>query len=117
MFQIDSNGRIEPPIVESYAAGMVDDHWYTAFLTWNPILQGGQLVLDVVDISTGTSMGGFTLNGFDMPLVTQFGFGTFNDRASFDNVLLYAEHIPEPCTMTLLALGGVGALVRRRRRR
>ena len=103
--------------MESFAAGLVDDHWYTAFLTWNPIIQGGQLVLDVVDITTGTSMGGFTLTGFVLPKNVQFGFGTYNDRASFDNVLLYAEHIPEPCTMALLALGGLGALVRRRRRR
>lgn len=44
-----------------------------------------------------------------------FGFGTVDDAARFDNIVINGELIPEPGSLALLSLGGVLLAARRRR--
>ena len=67
------------------------------------------------DIATGTLVdGGATIDLADMDDITAFG-GSFT--ASKGNLYIASfEAVPEPATMSLLAMGGLAALIRRRRK-
>jgi len=67
------------------------------------------------DIATGTLVGGgATIDLADMDDITAFG-GSF--AASKGNLYIASfEAVPEPATMSLLAMGGLAALIRRRRK-
>ena len=67
-----------------------------------------------------------TVNAFDFGLLSFIGFtgldlvkisvtGTFTDP-TFDNLTYQAASLPEPATLTLLAMGQLGTLVSRRRK-
>ena len=70
------------------------------------------LFVDDILIASFPTTGGFAnnfiaLEGYGGPNLTTHGF---------DNFAVYSTYIPEPASLSLLALGGLGLLIRRRRR-
>lgn len=95
-----TNGVVEtlPPTVE-YAGSFVDDTWYTATIEWDAGAQSMSFNAVRIDGEGGGSFPAVPLDGSStnnpslMSMTTngvQFGFGTYNDQASFDNIVIYS---------------------------
>lgn len=92
---------------DGYASGLVEESWYSGTLLWNATTKN--LSFAIADPSDGSLLGSFatTLNGLQMVVDAgefevanpglsgnvQFGFGSFNDNGTFDNILLETVNI------------------------
>lgn len=84
------------------------------YVDFQPVATTGT-VANITDLSTLPRIGVFTDNSFNSNF-----FGNIDDFRVFNTALTPSEIsalAPEPCTASLLAIGGAGLLTRRRRRR
>jgi len=97
--------------LDAVNASLVDDTWYHAVVAWTPTSgTTGDFSITVSDFSSDVfslSTTGFTFDSAE----GQIGFGSVNDTMRVDNV----SFTPEPASLTLLAIGGLLAIRRRRR--
>lgn len=105
-------------IAASSCTGIPSNVWYDVEITRvgdivNVTLDGNAILTDV-DLAAG--YGGWKPeNGSENYVLGegQVGVGSYNDAVAYDD---FSVVVPEPTTMTLLGLGAVGVLLRRRRR-
>lgn len=103
-------------LVNDTSVKIANDTWYHVEFDWQPTAESdGVFSASVFDALSGNQMGNtlsteFTLN----PWLIQFGFGSLNDKAVFDNILI----VPEPSSLVLAILSILClGLARRRTRR
>ena len=80
-----------------YSAALTDDTWYHAIVRWDVLTEtlhfqltetGGEAEVASFSITLSGDASNTTSIATLAPGGIQFGFGTYNDRASFDNVLI-----------------------------
>ena len=103
-------------LVGNYGAGFLNNTFYGVTIDWAP-LTGNTGTLSVAFTGTGVDAAdGFTLANYTLADNSRFGFGTFNNVGTFDNVVFNAAPVPvpEPGGGVLVLLAACGCLVRRR---
>ncbi len=117
VFEANGGGRIDPPggannsgaapIVESWAGTAVSDSvFFSAQFVWTP-------TTGTTGVLSGTINGEtLTTPSRTLPATGDVGFGSLNDTARFDNIVI--DSVPEPAVGILL-LGGFGLALRRKR--
>ncbi|CAA6692712.1 MULTISPECIES: hypothetical protein [unclassified Lentimonas] len=125
VYQISGGVRDANTTTTYSASTFTDDTWYSATINWasgtNTLSFDSVLFGDMSSVvSFSTILDGSGLNNASIASLAasgvEFGFGTFNDQASFDNVIINGVAIPESSTCALLAgMLALGAAVCRRR--
>ncbi len=113
------NGTGSGTLLNDTSVQVANNHWYRVEFDWTPTAaSAGDFSVSVFDLISDAQMGntlsatGVTFN----PWLVQFGFGSLNDTAVFDNIKISV--VPEPATIGLLilAMPGLFFLGRRSRR-
>ncbi|MDZ8120015.1 DNRLRE domain-containing protein [Pontiella agarivorans] len=87
-----------PPTVYYTGSSLADDTWYTTMVEWDADTESMSFSVSGLSGSGSSSFSDVLLDGSSsnnpafMSMAAsgvQFGFGTFNDRASFDNMAVY----------------------------
>lgn len=89
LFRVTGGARVEPPAIDQWAAAYVNNVWYRITITWTPTSGTvGTLSVSGVRVSDGVTIG--TINNFSLTMDSnvQFGFGSFNDNGTFDNIVI-----------------------------
>jgi hypothetical protein len=74
-------------ILDNYGSAYLDSKWYEIVVTWTPTAGTvGTLSFAAYDPIDDSLYNNFEITEVQMPDFVQFGFGTANDRASFDNI-------------------------------
>ena len=91
-------------LVNDTSVQVANDTWYRVEFDWIPIEGShGVFTASVFDLFTETQVGNTLSLDFTFePLLLQFGFGSLNDMAVFDNILI----VPEPSAACLLLIAG-----------
>ncbi|MDZ8120014.1 PEP-CTERM sorting domain-containing protein [Pontiella agarivorans] len=119
LLYIAKNGKREGNSANAsadFGTTFADDTWHSATYSW--VAATETLTATVGSASYSVVLDGSTAYNVSLKDYTdgiQFGFGTHNDRASFDDIQLTGTAIPEPATLGLIgAFGGAIIFVRRR---
>lgn len=96
-------------------ATITDDTWFQVAFTWTPTSgQTGNFSTTITNLSTSSVVDTITRSGYTFnPANAQFGFGSVNDTIRFDNVNI--QSVPEPSSVILTSLAGLGFILRRNR--
>ena len=100
LFQV-SNGN-QSTLVDLGAPGVATAQWHSVEIVHDPDTSSAIVALNGTELYNGTDAA-FATAG-------KIGMGNLNDAGSFDNL----EIVPEPGTLALLGIGGLGVLLRRR---
>jgi hypothetical protein len=89
LFRVTGGARIEPPAIDQWAGSFVNNIWYRITITWTPTSGTvGTLSVSGVRVVDGVSIGNINNFSLTMDSNVQFGFGSFNDNGTFDNIVI-----------------------------